>query len=123
MELDLQEQKGRLLEKKQELERSMAGLPAAHPEPGDVLTANEGDNDLEDRAVDANEMEDEKLIFLNEQALLNQVHSALQRLADGTYGLCQVCGKQIEAKRLEALPWAEHCISCESRREREQAEV
>ncbi len=41
---------------------------------------------------------------------LDEVDAALQRLADGTYGTCEVCGKPIGTPRLEAKPAARLCI-------------
>ncbi len=43
------------------------------------------------------------------------VKGALVRLDDGTYGNCVTCGKPIPAERLEALPFAEQCVSCKSK--------
>ena len=40
------------------------------------------------------------------------VDAALTRLEAGTFGRCLRCGKPIAPERLEALPWAEHCIDC-----------
>ncbi|HEX7222641.1 MAG TPA: TraR/DksA C4-type zinc finger protein [Candidatus Limnocylindrales bacterium] len=48
----------------------------------------------------------------NEQHLADVV-AALERIADGTYGACVRCGAAIAAERLEALPWAAHCIECQ----------
>jgi RNA polymerase-binding protein DksA len=45
---------------------------------------------------------------------LELVDAALQRLDDGTFGTCLRCGQRIAAERLEALPWAAHCIACQS---------
>ena len=42
------------------------------------------------------------------------VDAALARLDEGTYGTCLRCGKPIARERLEALPWAAHCISCQA---------
>jgi RNA polymerase-binding protein DksA len=44
---------------------------------------------------------------------LAAVEAALRRLDDGTYGTCVRCGEPIAAERLEALPWASHCIDCQ----------
>ncbi|MBA2380550.1 MAG: TraR/DksA C4-type zinc finger protein [Chloroflexi bacterium] len=41
------------------------------------------------------------------------VEAALARLDDGTFGTCARCGLPIAAERLEALPWASHCIDCQ----------
>ena len=43
---------------------------------------------------------------------LAEVDDALARVADGTYGVCEVCGKHIAAERLEAIPWAATCVAC-----------
>jgi DnaK suppressor protein len=48
----------------------------------------------------------------NEQHLA-AVEAALARLDDGTYGACLRCGRPIAPERLEALPWAAHCIECQ----------
>jgi RNA polymerase-binding protein DksA len=42
------------------------------------------------------------------------VDAALARLDDGTYGRCLRCGEPIADARLEALPWAAHCIGCQA---------
>jgi RNA polymerase-binding transcription factor DksA len=42
---------------------------------------------------------------------LDEVEAAIQRLQDGTYGSCEVCGKPIGAARLEAMPAARLCIA------------
>jgi DnaK suppressor protein len=48
----------------------------------------------------------------NEQHLA-QVEEAIRRLDDGTFGACIRCGRPIAAERLEAIPWASHCIDCQ----------
>jgi RNA polymerase-binding protein DksA len=47
------------------------------------------------------------------QQHLAEVEAALQRLDDGTYGTCVECGQPVASERLEALPWASHCIGCQ----------
>ena len=43
---------------------------------------------------------------------LADVERALEKLEDGTYGICDSCGEPIGEERLEAIPWATLCISC-----------
>jgi RNA polymerase-binding protein DksA len=43
---------------------------------------------------------------------LGLVDAALARIEAGTFGTCVRCGRGIAPDRLEALPWAEHCIDC-----------
>jgi DnaK suppressor protein len=52
----------------------------------------------------------------NLRALLADVERAMTKLRDGTYGLCDRCGADIAAERLEALPWAVRCVRCADRR-------
>ncbi len=51
---------------------------------------------------------------------LELVDAALARLDGGTFGTCLRCGKPIADARLEALPWAAHCIDCQSIVDRER---
>lgn len=49
----------------------------------------------------------------NTRQVLAQVRAALERLDSGTYGKCERCGREIGARRLEALPYATLCIDCQ----------
>jgi len=44
-------------------------------------------------------------------AMLDEVRRAQQRVADGSYGTCEVCGEPIPDGRLEARPWATRCVA------------
>ena len=55
-----------------------------------------------------------------EQKLLKKVDSALQRVDDGSFGICDDCGEGIELKRLLARPVTTLCIECKSRQEEEE---
>jgi DnaK suppressor protein len=48
----------------------------------------------------------------NQQHLV-QVEAALRRLDDGSYGTCIRCRRAIAPERLDAIPWAAHCIDCQ----------
>ncbi len=59
---------------------------------------------------------DEVLQSLERSSLqeIEQIRSALERIAEGSYGECVTCGEPIREKRLEALPYATTCIKCAS---------
>jgi DnaK suppressor protein len=52
-----------------------------------------------------------------ERRLLHKIHEALQRVADGSYGVCEACGENIDERRLMARPVATHCIDCKTEAE------
>jgi DnaK suppressor protein len=44
---------------------------------------------------------------------LRRVQRALKRIQDGSFGNCAACEESIGLKRLQAVPWADHCIQCQ----------
>jgi DnaK suppressor protein len=55
----------------------------------------------------------------NERTHLYLVEEALKRLQVDSFGACQECGDVIDQKRLDAVPWAAYCRSCQEQEERE----
>ena len=53
---------------------------------------------------------------------LRRIDAALERIEEGTYGLCVESGDEIEFKRLETQPWAEWCLEVAEEKEREQSQ-
>jgi DnaK suppressor protein len=51
------------------------------------------------------------------RAQLRRVQRALERIEDGSFGICAACEESISLKRLEALRWADHCIQCQDQLE------
>ena len=54
----------------------------------------------------------------NDRQLLMMVENALSRIREGSFGECISCGKEINPKRLEAVPWTRHCIECQEKLEK-----
>ncbi len=54
----------------------------------------------------------------NERNILRLVEEALRRIDAGDYGYCANCEEDIQERRLEAVPWARHCIKCQDLQER-----
>jgi DnaK suppressor protein len=55
-----------------------------------------------------------------ERKLITKIDQALERVEDGTFGLCSECGEDIEFKRLEARPVATLCVECKTMQEEEE---
>jgi DnaK suppressor protein len=77
-------------------------------------------NHVADDATEVFTRERNLALRSNAEDLLAQVDVALERLAEGTYGICARCGQEIATERLDALPYAIYCISCQSQVEHER---
>ena len=74
----------------------------------------------QDPADQASNSYTKELLFsqsTNERNILRLIEEALDRITEGSYGECVNCGQDIQAKRLDALPWARHCIKCQELQE------
>jgi RNA polymerase-binding protein DksA len=70
-----------------------------------------------DLATDFETRERDSVLQAVESRQLQQIEDALQRLAAGTYGQCESCGRSIAAERLQVLPYAALCVRCQTQRE------
>ena len=53
----------------------------------------------------------------NDRSMLQLVEDALARIKDDSFGECVQCHLELQQKRLEAVPWTRHCISCQEKQE------
>lgn len=104
MENDYTEIRDILITKRQELanrlERIKGNLTAGHSA---------------DSQEQAQELENAEVVDAlgNEARLeLSQVARALEQIKNGTFGICVTCGEEIPLARLQAQPFADHCIRC-----------
>jgi len=113
----LSEVKGRLLERKRRLWQEVKSQ----------LKSNIGDGyqemlstarDEEDQATVSLMAETSLTLLGPKRQELEAIEEALQRLENGSYGLCEVCGQPIEPRRLEIMPETPLCRNCMSQREK-----
>lgn len=114
---EIKELREQLEEKRQELIESYRKTQAETRETGGEAT-----QDLADQASDSYRKEFLYSLSDNERETLRLVDNALQRIEDGTYEECQNCGDEIGERRLQAIPWAQHCIDCQEKLEAEEEE-
>ena len=74
--------------------------------------------DIADKASNAYTKEFLYSLSNTDRNILQLVDDALERLKNGTFGVCVECGEKMLPKRLDAVPWARHCISCQVREEK-----
>ena len=111
----LDELKKKLIEKKYEI------LSSIKKESEDDISEIESGSVIGDIVDEANSVYEMQLISKlseKEHQKLEEINEALQRMEEGTYGICVVCGRSIEEKRLLAIPEAKKCIKCKAAEER-----
>ena len=95
-----------LLDKQKDLEQQMDKLGTESRE-ADTTDVHDG----VDLANASEERSSSLTLAAKEFDLYREVTAALARIEQGTYGKCLACGKEIEAARLEAVPWAAYCLA------------
>lgn len=98
-----------------DLPRLIADLPRSVSAPADPLDNVGGDahRDAGDSSVDLQDREDTNEPRLVLQAQLNEVEHALTRFEDGTYGICERCGRPIPLARPRVLPEGRYDVEYE----------
>ncbi len=104
--------KKRLLAKQAELEHMVLKSEQDGREADEEAT-----QDIADKA--ANSYTKEFLFHQSDEnrRALQLVTEALERIKGGSYGLCVACHEEVQHKRLEAVPWARHCIECQEKQD------
>ncbi len=98
---------------RKKLEEERAALLARSIPPVEVARGDEADLAALDQA------KERSLWLANDQKQrLAQIDQALARISEGTYGICDNCGKPIAPERMEAIPHAVLCINCQSKSEK-----
>ena len=102
-----------LLDKQRELQAAIARLRGDALDSGVAEVRDPMDEAVTDQSTSQSLQED----TLASETLL-EVQDALGRIETGTYGKCLDCGRQIEANRLEAVPWARYCLEDQRKHDR-----
>jgi DnaK suppressor protein len=121
MSIDTQRFRTELLEERERVQAAIANLRESHPgslddEVEEISTGS--DNHIGDSATATLGREIDYTLGENSEQVLAEINTALQRIDEGTYGTCAVCGKEIAHERLEAYPWASLCIDDARKAER-----
>ena len=111
--MNIQRFKQRLQDKERELLSDIARLEGEARDSGEAEVRDSIDDATTSQGASESLQED----TLASQTLI-QVQDALKRIEEGTYGECTACGRQIEAARLEAVPWAAYCLEDQEKQDR-----
>jgi RNA polymerase-binding transcription factor DksA len=113
---------GQLLHERERLKNELDTMDSSHSVRGDVFQDDETDAADQHPADDGSELfEREKNLTVRRtlEVQLEETDAALQKYDEGTYGICDLCGKPIPEARLRAFPAATHDVDCQSRIERQ----
>ena len=83
-----------------------------------LLDVTDNIPDLLDRASFDSDRSTLLRIRDRESYLIRKIKRALDRLEDGTFGICELCGKEISMERLKVRPVTLHCIKCKTKMEK-----
>lgn len=105
----------RLVNMRQATERSLADLEQGLGQElrESIVEFSTYDNHPADIASETYERGKDFALREDQARLLTAIDSALTRIEDGTFGRCNVCGREIPAERLQAIPYATSCIGCQ----------
>jgi DnaK suppressor protein len=85
----------------------------------ETLIATTDIGDLVDQAGDERDRELSLLLTGRDKEKLQAINEALEKIHEGSYGICEECGDKIGAGRLKVMPLAKYCVSCQSKLEKE----
>jgi DnaK suppressor protein len=80
----------------------------------DAITQDALHFELETDGIPASGHESEQALIRMLESRLADIDRALERIDDGSYGVCAGCSNEIPPRRLDALPFATLCVSCQS---------
>jgi RNA polymerase-binding transcription factor DksA len=104
----LEEERDRLQIDLKRIEDRAAGRDRLHAEP----VGQDFDEPGGDAATETVERAQAMAVGASLRELFEELNAALEKMDNGTYGVCDNCGRDITKKRLEALPWAILCKDC-----------
>ena len=109
----LDELKVKLIEEKNNLEKELLDIAKPTGTPGSYETQHDViGEDQDDNATEVEEYSDNLALENNLAGQLKEVVEALTRVENGTYGVCENCGIQMNLDRLRAYPSAKKCTEC-----------
>ena len=98
---------------KEALQNKRLELERATRSRSTQLIVSEVEHDLLDRTQSISRREETVTLLNTLTRTLADVDSALVAMNEGSYGTCLECGEPIASRRLQAIPWASHCIRCQ----------
>ena len=108
----LEQYKKNLLERREQLQETVSRAEQDGREADGEIA-----NDIADKATNSYNKEFLFKKSNDDRFILQLIQEALERVTTGDYGVCVACGGEMQQKRIDAVPWARHCIDCQEKQE------
>jgi len=112
---ELEEFQNKLLDRRVQIEKNLTGTALELDEMRDLDLSDEGDY-----AAASAETIIDSAILVQQRKELNEIELALDKIKNGTYGICEMCEEPIGKARLDVKNFARFCITCREINEKEQ---
>lgn len=116
MKKDLRYFKNQLLKEKNRMKNIIKSMEKNGASQQDMFSSTElsnYDNHPADLATEVFQVEMNNGLKVHQEGMLQDIDKALDKIENGDYGICELCGKMIGQERLKVLPFARLCIDCE----------
>lgn len=111
----LEQYRSRLLERQRQLQEIVSRTEHDGREADEEVA-----NDVADKAANSYTKEFLFKKSNDDRFILSLIQEALERLKEGRYGTCVHCNGEMQQKRIDAVPWARHCIDCQQKQDQGQ---
>jgi DnaK suppressor protein len=108
----LEQYKKRLLERREQLQDIVSKAEQDGRSADEEIA-----NDIADKATNSYTKEFLFKKSNDDRFIMQLIQEALERMDAGEFGSCVACGGEMQQKRLDAVPWARHCIGCQEKQE------
>jgi RNA polymerase-binding protein DksA len=117
---EIEKYKQQLLNERNETEKLIRDITELQKKNGEKGATSPYSLHQADTAADTTLAERRAFYMDNEIKKLKEINYALKKIYDGDFGICEMCGKPIQTRRLDVIPYAHFCIECETKEEQKR---
>jgi len=117
---EIEKYKQQLLNERNETEKLIKDITELQKKNGEKGATSPYSLHQADTAADTTLAERRAFYMDNEIKKLKVINYALKKIYDGDFGICEMCGKPIQTRRLDVIPYAHFCIECETKEEQKR---
>lgn len=112
--LDLDHYRLKLEQERDRLQHQIAAVAETEEQSDSIGELSDYDDQPADMGTDTFQREHDQTVEATARDVMDRIEAAERKMAAGTYGVCDICGKDIPAERLEAVSYATLCVKCQT---------